>query len=392
MKVSIIGDFHAGAGLNYGKIDPTSGMNTRLIDYENTLNTIIDHNIANKVELIVFLGDIFETRTPPPYQVSIFYKAIKRITDAGIKVIAIQGNHDSSKSKLITSSLDPLKALNLPNTYIFNEIGSIAFDDFNLLLMPYSNRQTYDHKTNSEAIAFLKQQVDVEVAKFNDKPILACLHMMFENTIYADIGDLGINELSIPLSMFDKCAITIAGHIHCHSIIKTEPYVIYSGSTECNGFQEREHNKVFIIYDTALPYENCLEFVPIKTRKFVDLQFDFGSDYDDTSIPNMLKEIKATELEGAIVRVGLKIPETKKNVITPNDIREELYKLNVFCIADITITPIIARQMKNKKAIEELDDLSAFKFYLNSQNDTQDGILVLAEEIIAQVKGKDGAD
>ncbi len=50
MKIGIIGDTHFGAGYNMGKLDPKTQLNTRLLDFSNTFNTVIDEFIKRGVK------------------------------------------------------------------------------------------------------------------------------------------------------------------------------------------------------------------------------------------------------------------------------------------------------------------------------------------------------
>ena len=56
-------DIHFGME-NYGKIDPKTGIHTRLLDFEKALNFCIDYTIKNHFDFFLFSGDAYKTDTP----------------------------------------------------------------------------------------------------------------------------------------------------------------------------------------------------------------------------------------------------------------------------------------------------------------------------------------
>ena len=86
MKIGIIGDVHIGASYSLGKTDPETQLNSRLLDYANTFNFIIDTFVKNKVSTVILTGDVFESKHPTTAQLNIFSKCLKRATDFGLKV------------------------------------------------------------------------------------------------------------------------------------------------------------------------------------------------------------------------------------------------------------------------------------------------------------------
>ncbi|MFS8506793.1 MAG: hypothetical protein LVQ75_01505 [Candidatus Babeliales bacterium] len=53
IKVIHTADIHFGME-NYGKIDPETGIHTRLLDFEKALNFCIDYAIEQEVDLFLF--------------------------------------------------------------------------------------------------------------------------------------------------------------------------------------------------------------------------------------------------------------------------------------------------------------------------------------------------
>jgi exonuclease SbcD len=383
MKVLILGDNHFGRGYNFGRPESESGINSRLLDYKKTLADIITYAIDSKIELFIFLGDIFETRHPTSQQMVVFYRQLRRLSYAGITTYIVVGNHDAILSRRLSSSLDPLTEIQLPKVSIYTELAYIIFMDsndevLNVILMPYRNRQSYNKETNDEALAELSAELSIAQSKLvPGAPTLLCGHMMLENTIPSDAGEMGLNELILPYSMFDGIDITIHGHIHRSSVVQENPPIIYSGSMECNDFSEREHKKSFIIYDTQKKGMDAITFRPINTRKFIDFEIDYASDFPADPNIDILEQMKKQDINDAVVRMNIRVPENKVGVIELSAIRSAFYDAGVSCISDISISPVITKQLRNQKINDAPDDISAFKHYVHTQNNIDDEVLRL---------------
>ena len=54
------------------RIDQKTQLNSRLLDFSNTFNGIIDKFASRDVKIVVLAGDIFETRRPTSAQLNVF--------------------------------------------------------------------------------------------------------------------------------------------------------------------------------------------------------------------------------------------------------------------------------------------------------------------------------
>ena len=60
-------DFHFGIE-NYGKIDPTTGIHSRLLDFYAAVQFCVKRAIDENIDFFLFCGDAYKTINPSPTQ------------------------------------------------------------------------------------------------------------------------------------------------------------------------------------------------------------------------------------------------------------------------------------------------------------------------------------
>ena len=63
MRILHFSDLHIGVE-NYGRIDPTTGLSTRLGDFLAALDQVVDFALENDVDLVLLAGDVYKGRDP----------------------------------------------------------------------------------------------------------------------------------------------------------------------------------------------------------------------------------------------------------------------------------------------------------------------------------------
>ena len=91
-----LADIHFGME-NYGRLDPASGLNRRLLDFTRSVHTAIDYALDHDVHLAIFAGDIYKHRDPDPSWQRAFAGCVRRLAEAGVPVVILVGNHDPAE-------------------------------------------------------------------------------------------------------------------------------------------------------------------------------------------------------------------------------------------------------------------------------------------------------
>jgi len=76
---------------NYGKIDPKTGIHSRLLDFEKAFSFCIDTALEKNVDFFLFCGDAYKTTNPTPTQQKLLLNCFLRLYKANIPVVIIIG-------------------------------------------------------------------------------------------------------------------------------------------------------------------------------------------------------------------------------------------------------------------------------------------------------------
>jgi exonuclease SbcD len=397
--IGIIGDTHFGAGYNMGNIDPKTQLNTRLLDFSNTFNQIIDKFAKNGVKVVVLTGDIFETRHPTSAQLNAFSECIHRAINLGMEIIINVGNHDQLRN-ISTTTIDVFDALKLPFLKIYQNIEVHKVKDINLILMPYRDRRMVGAKSNSEAIEMLENELNSVVQTLTGKKIVIGHFMLEKSPEGSDPDTFSLNELILPMSMFDNCDVVIMGHVHKHEIVSSSlnsPTIIYSGSMDKVSFGEKDHRKVSLILDP----ENIHNIDIIKTNvhnlfeinlDYIDEKKSFKEEINNKITSDIDSFNKTQSIKNSIVKVIVRVKENDLYYVKQPLIKDYVLSKGVKYCTGIQVTSINTRQLRNSTINETLSGKKAFASYLDGINCESEvmkkKLLKRAEEIIEEVEVK----
>lgn len=256
-KVVIATCLHLRESYRYGKFDKDSQMDLRLKDLLGYLSQVVNFSVDNKVDTVVFLGDVFDSPTSSEELKSMFYSRIKKLVYRGIKIYILIGNHDTDgrvsafdgSRTLAEDVLRSNKIKIVSEPYILEEDGnSFGF-------VPWSNHIEDDVKMMSEGVNYLFGHFVVSGDK--DSPP------------YTSIVKDGSDRVDIKLLKgFKHCFL---GHIHTHY---TCPKYTYVGSLMKLTFKAVGESKGFLFADFTTKKKR---FIKIGDREFVKLVVEEGS-------------------------------------------------------------------------------------------------------------------
>src|SRR5690349_23838648 len=112
-------DTHFGVEL-YGRLDPETGLNSRLVDFRKSLTRAIERALEEGVHLAVFAGDAYKTRDPRQTDQREFAGCIRLLTDQGIPVVLLTGNHDMPAIRGRANAIEIYRTLGVTNVHVMS--------------------------------------------------------------------------------------------------------------------------------------------------------------------------------------------------------------------------------------------------------------------------------
>lgn len=365
-------DLHIGME-NYGKLDAQLGISSRVRDFLERLDEVIQYAFDHDADLAVFAGDAFKTRDPDPTQQREFARRIKQLADK-IPVLLLVGNHDIPGMASKATSVDIFRALDVSNVIVGWRDGSQVVQTRSgpvfLAWVPYPIRNRLlaqeEHRGDSiEKLDAALQDIIVTMmrsltAEAADQPMPRVLagHFSVAGATFGSersvmLGrDLVVPKSSLTDPVWDYVAL---GHIHKHqnltagdspspdgAVAKRSgegaggwgkvPPVVYSGSLERIDFGEEVEDKGFCWVELERGHTRW-EFVKVNSRPFVTIKVDAREAADPTSA--VLARIEGRDLKGAIVRVGVQLKAHQEASLREREIERALREAEVSTIAAI---------------------------------------------------------
>ncbi len=389
IKLLHTADIHIGME-NYGRIDPATGINGRVMDFLRRLSDIGDYAIEQGVDVLVFAGDAYRTRDPNPTYQREFARRIKRIADAGIPVILLVGNHDLPAVAKRATSIDIFGTLDVPNVIVGNreEIHQIVCrrgQPLQVATVPYPlrtalvSREQAQGKSLAELDALLQnvmieniQALAVQVRQRPDIPAILVGHFSVNEASHGSEKNIMIGrDAAIPRAVLaDPTWRYVAlGHIHKHQSLNgdQQPPVIYSGSIERIDFGEEHEPKGFVVAEVC-DGSTTWEFVRgyrRQARPFVTVRVDVRDAAEPTAAV-VEAILSKPDLSETVVRVIVTLRQEQESLLIEREIfralegayfvaalqkeveRTERTRLGAVSVETLTPVELLARYLEVK--------------------------------------------
>ena len=340
IKLLHIADVHIGME-NYGRLNPETGLNTRLHDFLDTLDEAVDRAIQEQVDAVVVAGDVYKSRDPSPTHQREFARRVLKLIRANIEVVLVPGNHDTPMATGRATSLDIFRALELPGVSVIRRISSLRITTrsgpLQIVALPWLVRSHFladDERKNlplAELLADMAGTIDAElqeVCAALDPSIPAVLvghaHVFGARVGAERLLTLG-NDPMLNASMLDlpNVGYHALGHIHKHQAVITGARpVVYAGSINRVDFSEEDEPKGFVLVELQNG-KSQFEFTPVKARPFLTIRSEPLTDVPTDEVVKAILRA-GRRVEGAIVRLQLSGPRSRLLAVDEREVRRQL--------------------------------------------------------------------
>jgi exonuclease SbcD len=415
MRILHFADLHLGVE-TYGRPDPATGLNSRLLDFLCPLDELIDYAVREDVDLILFAGDAYKGRQPSQTHQREFATRIRRLLNDGISVFLLAGNHDVPATTNLATTLDIFRALtpaqaepdwptltvaDSPGPYVVHtQSGAVQ-----IVALPWPTPSRYLTATEFLASIFepAAQSLETIVPDLIERivetldstlPTILAGHLQLTHSLIAPGSEQSMTVGRSPSfapealhpQLFDYVAL---GHIHRTHVIEGPTPIVYAGSLQPIDFGEEDEPKGF--YTIELDVKKLLgrrlnfppEFHPVTVRPFVTITVA-ARDQDPTQ--EVLATIAKANVAGAIVRVLLRLSRAQAEVLREVELRKALSSAHFIAYIknDITDPPRSTRLPAGIRP-ESLSPLDALKLYFDQRHTPehrQEVLLAAASKLI----------
>jgi exonuclease SbcD len=400
MKVLHFADAHIGIE-THGKIDPTTGLNLRLLDFVRCLEKVVDTAIERRVDAVLFAGDAYDYANPTPTYQKMFGEQIKRLSDEGIPTVLITGNHDMPVSFGRASPLELFGVLGVPNVHVATKPQLFRLQtksgELQVACLPYPNRSQLLAKEqvrsmSDEEIANKMEAICADVISkmaesvSSDAPAVLLAHISVANAVYSGserTAVLGVEpNLFLSALALPQFAYVALGHIHRHQDLNPSgsPHVVYSGSIERCDFSEEGERKGFCIVHINGGVE--VEFIETPARRFITIEVDLRGESDPTLA--LINAIREKDIKDAIVRIRYRCTERQNEALNLKAVGEALEE--AFRVVSISRLAEDEARRGGPRAVvtEEMDVIEALRRYIRHREEwkeLEDDLIKYAREL-----------
>ena len=351
MKFLHLSDLHLGKRLNEFSL---------LEDQQYILESILGLVSNEKPQAVVIAGDVYDKPVPPVEAVRLFDKFLTALASAGVAVIVIGGNHDSSDRLSFGSGLFKGSGVHIAPAYsggvkavtLSDEWGKVNFYPLPFIKPAHVNRFWPDDGIcdYTSAVRTALEHVEIDYSQRN---VLVC-HQFVTGAARCESEELSVGGLdNVDSSVFSQFDYVALGHIHGPQKIGTE-HIRYCGSPLKYSFSEAGHVKSVTIVDLEekgnvrvrtrplIPLHDMRE-IRGSYEEVVSRDFYRGTavdDYlhitltDEEDILDAMGKLRAIypnimrlDYDNRRTREGGQLPEKVQRAKSPLELLEELYAL-----------------------------------------------------------------
>jgi DNA repair exonuclease SbcCD nuclease subunit len=277
------------------------GLEVRRQDFDDAFAKLVDRTLELKPDFMIIAGDLFHQPRPSNVTLENTIRSFKRLKDAQIPVLTVDGSHDSAPNTVTGTILHPLDSAGLIYHLPRHE-GACWYKPDCCYVYGIPNYHTR-HKTNEALPKFMMEKPP--------NPLEGVCNIF---VLHGAVDLPGVKppyiEADLTLDMLPSgFCYYAAGHIHERSIMPfKDGRLVYSGCTETAGYDEARYPKGFNYVQVDENGEIHIEQMTLDmSRQFIVLdETDFSGMSPAKITETVIQMVKDIDIDGAIVVPVLK--------------------------------------------------------------------------------------
>lgn len=269
-------------------------LDARREDFNVVFQEIVDKTLELKPDFMIIAGDIFQQARPSNSTLEAAINSFKKLKDAGIHVLTVDGSHDSAPNTITGTILDPLDSAGL--IYHLPRHEGACWRNENCYVYGVPNFRT-KRRTEILLPEFLeKNKPELDPSKFN----IFVFHMAL------DLPGLKPSQMEAEarLEMLPKgFNYYAAGHIHSvNKIPLDDSLIVYSGCTETVSYDDATVEKGFYHVEVNEKGVPKLNRIKLETpRHFIILDDNYDNLTPAKITAKAVQRVKEADEEGAVI-------------------------------------------------------------------------------------------
>lgn len=406
VKILHLSDIHLGSGFSHGRINPETGLNSRLEDFVTTLGRCIDRAIAEPVDLVLFGGDAFPDATPPPIVQEAFAAQFRRLVDAEIPTVLLVGNHDQHSQGAGGASLCIYRTLGVPGFVVGDRLATYCIQTrsgaIQVMTLPWLTRSTLLTRPDTEGLSLaevnqllidrLRVAMEGEIRRLDPTlPTVLLAHLMTDTATFGAERFLAVGKgFTVPMALLTRsCFDYVAlGHVHRHQVLSQQPLVVYPGSIERVDFSEEDETKGFVLVEVERGRAEMV-FCPLPVRRFCTIRIDLSK--VEEPLPVLLQAIQAEGIADAVVRLIYQVRSDQLEQIENSVLHQALAAAHTYSIHAELVSQQSRPRLPELGTGYKIDPLQALQTYLANQPqlaDIAEDMVRTAEALLADDMGE----
>lgn len=326
LRIAHLADTHLGYRALF-KSDPVSGRNQRAVDFERAYQTAVDDILTRGVDLVVHAGDVFHHTRPSWAAIRAFVRQTRRLSEAGLPLLVIGGNHDTPRLRTSGSVFSVLE-LALPGTRFVTgyEQEGVEFPALDLLVTAIPHGKLVDPLGPSAVPAPGVRNVLVTHGMVAGLKLKGRPHEPGEE----DVADFLLGE------DFDYIAL---GHYHVFDRVRANAW--YSGSTERTGWGDEDVDPGYALVEIGEPGAGAAATHipvggrPMRTLAAVDGEGLAAAEIAETVLAEIGREVPADGMARVELRNTPRVVRRETERLLRRAAADLVWSLQVFSPADI---------------------------------------------------------
>jgi exonuclease SbcD len=271
------------------------GLEARRQDFDNAFTELVDKTIALKPDFMVIAGDLFHHARPSNTTLENAIRNFRRLKEAGIPVLTVDGSHDSAPNTITGTILTPLDSAGLI-IHLPRHPGASWRKDGCCYVYGIPNFRSR-RRTDEGLPSFLSVNPPVP------DPSVGSVFVLHGAVDLPSVKPPYIEAELSPELIPDGFNYYAAGHVHDGYVGRFKGgLLVYSGCTETVGYDEAKARKGFMHVKIDEKGRADPTFMELTSpRKFIILEQEFSGMNSAKITELAVQLVKAADEQGAVI-------------------------------------------------------------------------------------------